>query len=153
MDKRTEITNAMKEAMKAKDEVTLATTRMIIAAHKHRDIEARATGNTSGLGDTEIVAFLPGMIKQRQESAEAFEKGGRPELAARERAEIEVIRRFMPAQLDDAAVKKAIGDLVTELGAASVKDMGKVMAELKTRYAGQMDMARASGLVKERLSA
>ena len=151
MDKRAEFTQVMKDAMRAKDETTLSTVRLIIAKLKDKDIEARGAGKE--VDDAGIMSMLQGMVKQRQESADIFAKNGRPELAEKENAEIAVIQRFMPAQMDEAAMRKAIGDLVTELGVSDVRDMGKVMGELKKRYAGQMDMGKASGMIKERLAA
>lgn len=153
VDKRTEINDALKQAMKARDEIATGTLRLILAGLKERDINVREDGDRSkGISDADILSMMQTMIKQRQESAETFAKAGRPELAERENAEIEVIRRFMPQQMDDAAMRKTVEALITETGAAGMKDMGKVMAELKTRYAGQMDMARAGGVVKERLA-
>jgi uncharacterized protein YqeY len=141
----------MKDAMKAKDEVTLGTVRLILAKLKDKDIEARGSGKE--VDEAGIMSMLQGMVKQRQESADIFAKNGRPELAEKENAEIAVIQKFMPAQMDEAAMRKAIGDLVTELGVSDIRDMGKVMGELKKRYAGQMDMGKASGMIKERLAA
>jgi uncharacterized protein YqeY len=152
MSKRAELNEAMKTAMKAKDEVTLSTVRLINAKIKDKDIEARSADSREGIDDGAILSLLQGMIKQRQESAEIYAKNGRPELAERENAEIEIIRGFMPKQMDDAEVKGVIDSLITELGVKDVKDMGKLMAALKTRYAGQMDMAKASGAVKARLA-
>jgi len=152
MEKRTEFNNALKEAMKAKDAVTVSTMRLIMAALKDRDINARGTGNAEGVGDTEIMSLLQSMIKQRQESAETYTKASRPELAERENQEIEVIRRFMPSQLSDEEVRSVVDGLIDDLNINDIRDMGKLMAELKSRYAGQMDMGKASGLVKERLA-
>ncbi len=152
MDKRTEINNALKEGMKARDELTVGTLRLVLAALKDRDINARGTGNTGGIGETEILSMMQGMIKQRQESADIFAKNGRPELAEKENGEIAVIRRFLPQQMDEAQMKKTVEGLISELNVSSVKDMGKVMGALKSRYAGQMDMAQASSLIKERLA-
>jgi uncharacterized protein YqeY len=151
MDKRAEFTQVMKDAMKARDQMTTDTVRLIIAKLKEKDIEARATGKT--VDDAGILSMLQGMVKQRQESADIFAKNGRPELADKENAEIAVINKFLPQQMDEAAMRKAIGDLVTELGVSDVRDMGKVMGELKKRYAGQMDMGKASGMIKEKLAA
>jgi uncharacterized protein YqeY len=142
----------MKDAMKARDEVTLGTVRLIIAKLKEKDIEARGAGKEA-VDEAGIMSMLQGMIKQRQESADIYAKNGRPELAEKENAEIAVIQKFLPQQMDEAAMRKAIGDLVTELGVSDVRDMGKVMGELKKRYAGQMDMGKASGMIKERLAA
>jgi hypothetical protein len=153
MSLRQKLNDAMKEAMKAKDAKRLATLRLVLAALKDRDIAARTETSRDLLGDDEILSLLAKMIKQREESAIAFDTGKRPELAAGEREEIIIIRSFMPAQMDEGAVKEAAGKVIAELGASSIKDMGKVMAAMKERYAGQMDFAKASSLVKERLSA
>lgn len=148
MSLRLKLTDAMKEAMKAKDAKRLATVRLMLAALKDRDIAARTETSRDLLGDDEILSLLAKMIKQRDESAVAFDAGNRPELAAGEREEIVIIRSFMPAQMDEAGVKQAAAAVIAELGAASIKDMGKVMATMKERYAGQMDFARASAIVK-----
>jgi len=153
MSLRQQLNDAMKEAMKAKDAKRLATVRLVLAALKDRDIAARTETSRDLLGDDEILSLMAKMIKQRDESAIAFDAGKRPELAAGEREEIAIIRSFMPAQMDEAGVKAAADAVIAELGASSIKDMGKVMAAMKERYAGQMDFAKASSLVKERLSA
>ncbi len=153
MSLRTQITEAMKDAMRAKDERTLATTRLINAEMKKRDIDARPKGNMDGINDDEIRSMLQGMIKQRRESADLYTKGNRPELAQQETEEITVIERFLPKQMDEAAVKAAITATISAVGAASIKDMGKVMGELKKNYAGQMDFAQAGTLVKALLPA
>jgi uncharacterized protein YqeY len=142
----------MKEAMKAKDARRLATVRMILAALKDRDIAARSEDSRDLVPDDDILTLLAKMVKQREESAAVYDQGGRPELAENERAEIAVIREFMPKQMDEADAKAAIAAVVAELGATSVKDMGKVMGALKERYAGQMDFGKASGQVKEALT-
>ena len=153
MSLRQQLNDSMKDAMKAKDAKRLATLRLVLAALKDRDIAARTETSRDLLGDDEILSLLAKMIKQRDEPAVAFDAGNRPELAAGEREEIAIIRSFMPAQMDEAGVKAAAQSVITELGASSIKDMGKVMAAMKERYAGQMDFARASALVKEALSA
>ena len=153
MSLRQKLNDAMKEAMKAKDAKRLATVRLVLAALKDRDIAARTETSRDLLGDDEILSLMAKMIKQRDESAIAFDAGKRPELAAGEREEIAIIRSFMPAQMDEAGVKAAADAVIAELGASSIKDMGKVMAAMKERYAGQMDFARASAVVKETLSA
>lgn len=153
MSLRQQLNDAMKEAMKAKDAKRLATVRLVLAALKDRDIAARTETSRDLLGDDEILSLLAKMIKQRDESATAFDAGNRPELAAGEREEIAIIRSFMPAQMDEAGVQQAVQTVIAELGAASIKDMGKVMAAMKERYAGQMDFARASALIKTALSA
>lgn len=152
MDKRAEFNNALKEALKGKDEIATATIRLIVAALKDRDIEARGKGNTEGISDDDILSMLQSMIKQRQESSKTYRDADRPELADREEAEIEIIKRFLPQQMGEDEVKETVETLITELGVSDIREMGKVMAELKTRYAGQLDMARASGVVKERLA-
>jgi len=153
MSLRQQLNDAMKEAMKAKDAKRLATLRLVLAALKDRDIAARTETSRDLLGDDEILSLLAKMIKQRDESATAFDAGNRPELAAGEREEIAIIRSFMPAQMDEAGVQRAAEAIIAELGATSIKDMGKVMAAMKERYAGQMDFARASAVIKTALSA
>ena len=152
MSLRAQLNDAMKDAMKAKDAGRLATVRMILAALKDKDIAARSETSRELLGDDEILGLLGKMIKQREESAAVYNQGGRPELAAKEREEISVIRSFMPRQMDDAETKAAIDAVIAETGAASVKDMGKVMGALKARYAGQMDFGKASAAIKDALS-
>jgi uncharacterized protein len=152
MSLRQQLNDAMKEAMKAKDAKRLATVRLVLAALKDRDIAARTETSRDLLGDDEILSLLAKMIKQRDESAVAFDAGNRPELAAGEREEIAIIRSFMPAQMDEAGVRQAAQAVIAELGASSIKDMGKVMAAMKERYAGQMDFARASAMVRDALS-
>jgi uncharacterized protein YqeY len=149
---RDRFNEAMKDAMRAKEQRTLSTVRMILAKLKDKDIEARGKGVTTGIEEAEILGMLQGMIKQRQESITLYEQGGRQELADQERAEIQVIERFMPKQMSESETVEAIKAIVAETGAASVKDMGKVMAELRARYAGQMDFGKASGLIKQQLS-
>ena len=149
---REQLTDAMKEAMKAKDAKRLATVRLILAALKDRDIAARSETSRDLLGDDEILGLMGKMIRQREESATAFDAGKRPELAAGEREEIAIVRSFMPAQMDEAGVRAAVQAVIAETGASSIKDMGKVMGAMKERYAGQMDFGRASALIKEALS-
>lgn len=152
---RDAIKQALVTAMKAKDEKATGTLRMVQAAIKNKDIELR-TGTAPEPGspgeDAMIADVLQKMIKQRRESVALYEQGNRPELADAERAEIAVIEQFLPKQMDEAAATDAIKALVAELGASSVKDMGKVMAALKARYAGQMDMSTANALVKAALA-
>ncbi len=150
---RTELNDSLKTAMRAKDTIAVATIRLILAALKDRDIAARGKGNTEGLTDDEILQLLSAMIKQRRESIALYEQGGRVDLAEQERGEIAVIQRFLPRQLDDTEVTAAINSLISELGAGSLKDMGRVMQELRSRYAGQMDFGKASGVVRTALSA
>lgn len=153
MPLRQQLNDAMKEAMKARNAPRLATLRLVLAALKDRDIAARSETSRDLLGDDEILVLLAKMIKQREESAAAYDAGQRPELAAGERAEIAVIREFMPRQMDEAEMAAAIRAVMAATGAASVKDMGKVMAALKERHAGQMDFTKASAAVKAALSA
>ncbi len=147
---REDIKAAQITAMKAGDTQTRDTTRLIVAALKNRDIEAR-TGKAVTDDDALVVETLQKMIKQRRESIDMFDKGGRPELAANEAAEIVVIERFLPAQLSQADTVALIEGIKAELGATSVKDMGRVMAVLKERHASALDMSKASGLVKAAL--
>jgi uncharacterized protein YqeY len=148
-DKRTEITDALKEAMKAKDATRLGTLRLINAAIKDRDIALRAEGGE--VGDAEILAILGKMVKQRQESAKAYEEGGRLELAEQEMAEIKVITDYLPAQLSEDETAAAVDDAIATTGAESIRDMGKVMGVLKGKYTGQMDFGAVGPLVKARL--
>jgi uncharacterized protein YqeY len=152
MGLRETLTDQMKTAMKAADKKRVATLRLVLAALKDRDIANRTEDSRDLLGDDEILSLMAKMIKQREESAETYDKGNRPELAAGEREEIVIIREFMPKQMDEAEAKAAAQKVITEVGAGSMKDMGKVMTVLKERFAGQMDFAKASGLVKGLLS-
>ncbi len=152
MSLRAQLTDAMKEAMKAKDARRLSTVRLILAALKDRDIAARSETSKDLVSDDDILTLLAKMIKQREESATAFDAGNRPEMATGEREEIAVIRTFMPAQMDDAAMKAAVAKTIAEAGATSIKDMGKVMAVLKEKFAGQMDFSKASAATKDALS-
>jgi len=147
---RDQLTTAMKEAMKAKDTVRLSTVRLIQAAVKDRDIAQRTAGKEAA-SDDEILQMLAKMVKQREESAKIYEDAGRAELAAQERAEIEVIKSFMPAQLSDDEVRAICVAVIAEISAEGLRDMGKVIAVLRERYAGQMDFAKASAVVKELL--
>ena len=149
---RDDLKAALVTAMKARDTEKTAALRLIQAAIKNRDIEMR-TASAATDDDVLITEVLQKMVKQRRESIEMFEAGGRAELAAAERGELAVIESFMPAQMDEAAAKAVIGAIVAELGASSVKDMGRVMAAVKERHAGEIDRARASGLVKAALTA
>jgi len=143
---RDKLSEATKEAMKSGDKLRLSTLRMVSAAIKNADIEAR-TGK-GPLDDDAILGILQKLIKQRQDSVELYEKGGRAELAKQEKDEIEVIKGFLPAQMSDAEMKAAIAGIIAREGASGVKDMGKVMAALKAAYAGKMDFGKASGAVK-----
>ena len=148
---RDDVKAAQIAAMKAGDKATLNAARLIQAAVKNRDIELRTASSTPD-DDLVVTEVLQKMIKQRRESIELYEKGGRQELADAEKAEVTVIERFLPQQMSDADATLAIDAIATELGATSVKDMGRVMAALKERHAGQLDMSKASALVKARLS-
>ncbi|WCS25839.1 GatB/YqeY domain-containing protein [Methylobacterium sp. NMS14P] len=149
---RARFTTEMKEAMKAGDKERLATVRMIQAALKDRDIEARGNGKEP-ISDEEILSLLQKMVKQRAESAAVYEQGGRPELAANERAEIAIVESFLPKQMDETEMKAAVEAAILETGAAGPKDMGKVIGVLKGTFAGRMDFGKASGLVKAALAA
>ena len=148
---REDINNAVKEAMKAKDERKLSTLRMVNSTIKNADIAARGEGKPP-LTDGDLLGVLQKMIKQRQEAAELYDKGGRAELAAGEREEIAIITTYLPKQMSEDEVKQAISAIIGETGAAGIKDMGKVIGVLKAKYAGQMDFAKASGVVKAALS-
>lgn len=152
MTKREEFNAALKEALKTQNKVAMSTIRLIIAALKDRDIAARGKGRAEGVSDDEILNMMQSMIKQRIESSKTYRDASRDDLADREEEEIKVIRQFLPQQMDDTEVKSTVDGLISELGVSDIKEMGKVMAELKTRYAGQLDMSRASGVVKERLA-
>src|SRR5262245_29430222 len=147
---RNQINDAVKAAMKAQDKPRLATLRLMNAAIKNADIEAERASKT--LSDDDLLGVLQKMIKQRQDSIEAYDKGGRKDLADQERGEIEVIKGFLPQQMSEAEAKAAIAAVIKDTGAAGMKDMGKVMAALKERHAGKMDFGKASGLVKGLLS-
>ena len=147
---REKITEALKTALKSGDKQRASTLRMMNAAIQDRDIANRGTGKGPA-GYDEVLQILTKMVKQRQESAKAFEDGKRPELAAQENAEIAIIAEYLPSQMDEADAKAAIGQAIRDTGAAGARDMGKVMAELKAKYTGQMDFGKASGWVKELL--
>ena len=150
MSLRERFTQEMKDAMKGGDKGRLAAIRMIQAALKDRDIEARGAGKE--VSEEDILALLQKMVKSRQESLAMYEQAGRDDLAATERGEIAVIQTFLPAQMSEDDVKAAIAAAIAETGAASMKDMGKVVAALKAKFTGQMDFAKASGLVKAALN-
>jgi uncharacterized protein len=147
---RDSINNAMKEAMKSRDERRVSTLRMMNAAIKNADIEARGQGKEP-LNEAELLSLFQKMIKQRQESVELYDKGGRPELAQQERQEIEIISAYLPKQMSDAEAGAAISTMLQEINAQSLKDMGRAMAALKERFAGKMDFGKASAKVKELL--
>jgi uncharacterized protein len=145
---RDRLSENLKDAMRAKDKARLSTLRLISAAIKDRDIAARSDGHEAGVSDDEILAIMAKMIKQRQESATTYEQAARLELADKERAEIVVIEEFLPRQLDATEVEAAVKAVMAEVGASSIRDMGKVMGALKAKYAGQMDFGKAGGAVK-----
>jgi len=151
MDMRTTISSALKEAMKAKDADRLSTLRLINAAIKDRDIAARTEGEDALVSDDTVLAILGKMVKQRQESARAYEEGGRLELAEKEMNEIRIIEEYLPRQLDDAETEAAVAAAIAEVEATSIRDMGKVMAALKGKYTGQMDFGKVGPMVKARL--
>jgi uncharacterized protein YqeY len=148
---RDDINKALTEAMKARNERAVSTLRMINSSLKNADIEARGAGKPP-LGDAEIVGVLQKMIKQRQEAALLYDKGGRPELAKAENEEIAIITAYLPKQMSDAEMAAAIDAAIKDTGAAGMKDMGKVIGALRGKYAGQMDMAKASAAVKAKLT-
>jgi uncharacterized protein YqeY len=148
---RDDINNAVKDAMRAKDERNLSTLRMVNSTIKNADIEARGQSKPP-LSDGDLLSLLQKMIKQRQESVELYDKGGRAELAAQEREEIAIITAYLPQQMSEDETKSAIAAEIAATGAAGMKDMGKVIAALKAKYAGQMDFGKASGLVKAALN-
>ena len=152
MELRSRINTAMKQAMKDKSAERLSTIRLINAAIKDRDIAARTEGKENGVVDGEVLAILSKMTKQRQESAKAYEEAGRLDLSERELAEIKVIEEFLPRQLTDSEIQSAVSEAIEELGASSIRDMGKVMGTLKSKYAGQMDFGAVGALVKNNLS-
>jgi uncharacterized protein YqeY len=149
MSKMEEFNNALKTAMKSGDAASVSAIRLIVSAVKAKTIDSRGTGKE--FTDADILSLMQGMIKQRNESLKIYRDNKREDLAAKEEEEIQIIQRFLPQQMDDAATDKVIGDIIASTGAAGVKDMGKVMAELKTRYAGQIDMAKAGPMVKAKL--
>lgn len=151
MELRARVSGAMKDAMKAKEADKLSTLRLINAAIKDRDIEARAEGRDEGVGDDAVLAILGKMVKQRQESAKVYEEGGRLELAEKEREEIKIIEEFLPRQLSTSETEAAIDAAVAEVGASSIRDMGKVMGVLKTKYTGRMDFGKVGPMVKDKL--
>ena len=153
MSTREKINAAMKDALKNKEMERLATIRLITAAMKDKDINSRTDGRNDGIDEASILAMLQSMIKQRKESSSIFRQNGRPELADKEDAEIAVIESFLPQQMSDEDVAKAIDGIIASTGAAGIKDMGKVMAELKANYAGQLDMGKAGAIIKQKLAA
>ncbi|MEJ1996296.1 MAG: GatB/YqeY domain-containing protein [Limibacillus sp.] len=149
---RSQLNDALKVALKQKDSAGTSTLRLILAALKDRDIAARGRGQTEGIEEPEILEMLQKMIKQREDSIEAYDKGGRPDLVEKEKAEIEVIRRFMPQPLSEDETQQVIDGVIAELDATSIKDMGRVMGALKERFPGRMDFGLASRTVKQKLA-
>ena len=152
MSLREQFNQTLKDAMRARDQKRVSTLRLVLAALKDRDIANRSETSREGIGDDEVFSLLAKMIKQREESATAFEAGGRPELAASEREEIAIIREFQPAQMNESDMRSAVAAAIAEAGASSPKDMGRVMAVLKARFAGRMDFSKASAVVKALLT-
>ena len=153
MELRARVNEALKAAMKERAAERLSTLRLINAAIKDKDIEARGEGREDGVGDPEVTAILGKMVKQRQESARAYEEGGRIDLAERELNEIKVIEEFLPRRLTDAEIDQAVDRAIAETGAESIRDMGKVMGALKSKYTGQMDFGAVGPQIKDRLCA
>ncbi|MBO6882704.1 MAG: GatB/YqeY domain-containing protein [Marivita sp.] len=153
MDLRTRLNTSVKQAMRDKDSARLSTLRLINAAIKDRDIAARGEGNEDGVGDDEVLGILGKMVKQRKDTAKTYEEGGRLDLAERELSEIGVIEEFLPRKLSDDEVTAAVDAAVAETGASSIRDMGRVMGALKSKYTGQMDFGAVGGMVKDRLAA
>lgn len=150
---REDINQALKSAMKAKDQRATSTLRLILAAIKDRDIAARGQGNPDGISDADVMKVLQTMVKQRQESIELYHKGGRQDLVEQESQEIRIIRDFLPEQMSEAETAAAVAETARELGASGLKDMGRTMAALRERYAGRMDFAKASAQLKNLLGA
>jgi len=150
---REELNQSLKDAMRAKDQRRLSTVRLILAAIKDRDIAARSEDKTDGVDDAEILQILQKMVKQRREAADTYESAGRVELAEQEREEITIIEEFMPHQMSDEEIAEAVNNVVKDIDAAGLKDMGRTMAALKERHAGAMDFKKASAKVKEALGA
>ncbi len=149
---RQSLNDALKTAMRERDQRAVSTLRMVLAAIKDRDIAARPSGVTDGIGEEQILSLLQALVKSRRESIELYRQGGRQDLVDQESEEIAVIERFLPAAMDEAAMAAAVAGAIGDLGAASIKDMGRVMAELKSRHAGAMDFQKASALVKAKLA-
>lgn len=148
---RQNLNDALKTAMRERDQRAVSTLRLVLAALKDKDIAARPSGNAGGIGEAEILSLLQNMVKQRRESITLYEKGGRADLVEQESGEIAVIERFLPKQMDAAATESAVAQVIADIGAAGIKDMGKVMAELKARHAGEMDFSKAGPLVRGKL--
>lgn len=153
MDKRTEFNHALKDAIKNKHQVATSTIRLILAALKDRDIKVREQGKSTGIEDGEILSMLQSMIKQRIESAKTYQDAGRSDLESREQEEITILEKFLPQQMNDDEIHDAVKACIVKEKATGLKDMGRVMAALKTSHAGSMDMGKASKIVKEELGA
>ena len=149
---RDRLNDALKDAMRAKETVAVSTLRLTLVALKDRDIAARGKGQTEGIDEDEILEMLQKMVRQRRDSIELYEKGDRPDLAEREAEEIVVIEQFLPKQMSEEDIRVVVDETMAKVGAQSIKDMGKVMGDLKQRYAGQMDFGKASAIVKEKLA-
>jgi len=150
---RERLNDRLRSAMKGREKRAVSTVRLILTAIKDRDIAARGKGDGDEISDQDILQVLQTMVRQRHESITLYEQGGRLELAEQEADEIEIIESFLPERLDEAATEEAIRSVVGEIGASSIKDMGRTMAILRERYAGQIDFAKASAVVKQQLSA
>ena len=148
---REQITEAVKDAMRSREAETVSTLRMVLAGIKDKDIAARPSGNANGIGDPEILSLLQSMVKQRRESIILYRQGNRADLVAKEEGEIAIIERFLPKQMDTAEADAAISAAIAESGASSIKDMGKVMAALKSKYSGQMDFSAVGPAFKAKL--
>jgi uncharacterized protein len=148
---RDALSSALKESMKAGDQRRVSTVRMVLAALKDRDIDARGKGNPNGIDEPEIQRMMQGLVKQRREAIELYNQGNRPELARKEQEEIAVIESFLPKQMSDAEAEQAIKGVIAATGAQGIKDMGRVMAALRERYSGQLDLSKAGSMVKQLL--
>ena len=151
MKLRDSIVESTKDAMRSKDSLRVSTLRLVSAAIKDRDIAARSEDRCDGIEEAEILSLLSKMVKQREESAKTYEDNGRPELAERERSEIEIVREFMPKALSEDEMKTAIASIVEDTGATCLKDMGKIMGRLRSEFAGRLDMGKAGAIVKGHL--
>jgi uncharacterized protein YqeY len=152
MSLRNRLNDELKQAMIGKNQRAVGTIRLILAALKERDIAARPSGQTDGIPEDQILSMMQGMIKQRRDSIEMYTKGNRPDLVQQEQEEIVIIETFLPKQMTEAEVRAIVEAMIKETGTASIKDLGKLMAELKAKYAGQMDFAKASALAREKLA-
>jgi len=149
---REDLSEALKQAQKAKNARRVSTHRLILAALKDRDIAARGEGRGEGLSDEEILGMLQTMIRQRRDSIKLYEQGGRLELAEQEQEEIDIIQEYLPRQMDEEEIASAVGSVMEDIGASALKDMGRIMSALRERYAGKMDFGKASQIAKQRLS-